>query len=219
MTARSIFLDSLADAVIYVRSILNEPTQQFWLDTQLNNFIKEGTVDVCAKTMCYETIGTLALYDDLIEYSQPSKCIKVRACTFYDSVAGTYRGLNKTHPRTLNNIEPVDDGDPQMWYHFGDKIGVHPIPSGMAAAGADKIYVYHSAVTETITNLPAKYRTFAADYAAAMALLKFRKNQAAMSIYTSYLNSIKFARLDLARMEIDSKDMFKVPDMTIRGGQ
>jgi len=217
MTARSIFLDSLADAVLAVRSLIKEATANFWTDVQLQNFIKEGSVDVCAKTMCYETITAQTIQDSVIEYSQPSKCIKVRACQFYDSQTSpvSYRGMQKIHPKQIDHLSQTTAGDPYYWYHFGDKVGVLPVPDNINAS--DIVYIYHSAVTETITNLPAKYREFAVSYAAAMALLKIRKNQAAMSIYNSYLNGVKFARLDLARMEIDSKDMFQTPDKTIGG--
>lgn len=216
MTARAIFLDSLGDAVLAVRSIIKEPTAIIWTDTQLENLIKEGCVDICAKTLCYETITDVALYDNIIEYLQPSNCIKVRGCTFYDSIAVTYRGLQKIHPKQISHLGHTA-GDPYFWYHFGGRIGILPVPDNVEAAGADKVYVYHSATTETITNLPGKYREFAVNYAAAMALLKRRKNQAAISLYTVYLSNVKFARMDLARMEIDSEDMFRTPDRTIGG--
>lgn len=218
MTARAVFLDSLADALLAVRSIIREPTAIFWTDTQLNNLIKEGVVDVCAKTLCYELIdNSTPIVNNVIEYSQPSDCIKVRTCQFYDSQSSpvSYRGLKKINPKMMAYTDPKDDGNPYHWYNFGEKVGIYPVPAGMNAS--DRLVIYYSATTETITTIPAKYREFAVNYAATMALLKRRKNQAAVSLYTIYLNSVKFARLDLSRMEVDSKDMFQQPDRTIGG--
>lgn len=210
--------DSLAEAVTEVRTLINEPTARFWTDTEIENWIKEGCVDVCAKTLCYKAVdNSKAITNSMIEYLVPTDAFKILSCEFYDSQASpvTYTGLTRMHPRQIGNEQPTSDGDPEWWYHYADRIGIYPVPSSVHAN--DRLIVHYALSDDDITNIPDRYQTFVINYAAAMALLKRRRNQAAMALYASYLNSVKFARLDLENLEaVETLDMVRVPDFIQR---
>lgn len=209
--------DTIAAAETEVRAIIREPTAQFWSSAQIQNFIKEGCVDLCAKTLCYKKVdSSTRIYDDVVWYAELSKTIKVLACAFYDSQASpvSYRGLVKIHPRMVGYLPANDDADPEYWYHFGDRVGIHPVPDSMNAS--DRLVIYYALTSETITDLPERYQPLVINYAAAMCFLKRRMNQAAVSMYTIYLNDVKFARNDLERMEVDNLNMFQIPSRTVK---
>jgi len=210
--------DSLAEALTEVRSLIKEPTALFWTDTEINNFIKEGVVDICAKTLCYKLVGSQAITDDVIEYSVPALAFKILACEFYDSQSSpvSYKGLLRIHPKQIQHDAATADGDPVYWYNYGDKIGIYPVPASVH--GSDRINIHYALTSDDITDLPDRYQTFAVTYGAAMAMFKRRKNTSAVTLYTKYLNSVKFARMDLENLEVvDTKDQTQIPDFTVRG--
>lgn len=208
--------DSLSAAVTQVRSIVGEPTQAFWTDTELENWVKEGCVDICAKTLCLQGVdNSQAVNDNVIEENEPSKCIKVRAAQFYDSQASpvSYRGLQKIYPRYINHLPINTDGDPYQFYHFADRVGVYPLPASMHAS--DRIVIYYAYTSDTITDLPDKYQVCAVWYAAAMAFFKERKNQEGMAFYNKYLAQMRFLRADLGPIREITDDMMQAPDRIV----
>lgn len=211
--------DSLSEVLTEVRAIIKEPTELFWRDTEINNWAKEGVVDICAKTLCYKAIdSSQAFTNSMIEYPVPTLAFKILSCEFYDSQASpvSYRGLIRIHPRQIQHETPFEPGDPGYWYHFADRIGIYPVPA--STNGSDRLIIHYALTTDDITNLPDRFQTFVIYYAAAMALFKRRKNQGAVTLYSSYLNSVKFARIDLENLEaVDTKDQQNVYDFTVRG--
>jgi len=210
--------DSLSEAVTEVRAIIKEPTAQFWTDAELENFLKEGVVDICAKTGCYKLVSSsTAFVDSQTEYLVPTLAFKILSCQFYDSQTSpvSYRGLTRIHPMQTQHENPVAAGDPSWWYNYADRIGVYPVPSGTNAA--DRLIVHYALTSDDITKLPDRYQTFVVYYGAAMALFKRRMNQAGVSLYTSYLNSLKISRTDLENIDdVNTIDQTRVPDFTQR---
>lgn len=56
-------------AAIQARVLLNEPTQNFFLDTELVYWLKMATADVAIKTLCVEANFGIALLDGTMEYN------------------------------------------------------------------------------------------------------------------------------------------------------
>lgn len=211
---------TLAEALTEVRAIIREPTEILWTDTELNNFIKEGCVDITAKTLCYKKVAELDenITADIIEYIVPSLAFKILSVEFKDGAASpnTYRGLIRIHPRQIEHDGSSGAGDPRYWYHYADRIGIYPVPASLDSS--DRLSAHYALTSETITDLPDRYQQFAVNYAAAMALFKRRKNRAAVSLYSGYLNSVKFSRMDIENLEaVETKDQLQIPDFTVRG--
>lgn len=198
-----------------VRTLLNETTAAYWTDEEITNWIKEAVIDITTKTMCYEQITQITLVTNTMTYTEPTDCIKVYAA-IYD-IASTNLGLMKIHPREVAHRLESDNGPPNSFFHFAEKIGVYPLPS--SAENGKKVDVYHSIVVSTIANLPKAYQRFCIPFVVAMAKFKERKNAEAHQFYMAYLHSLSFHRADLYERGADSLDMFKMPDTNAGGGQ
>ena len=149
-------------------------------------------------------------------YAWINDITKIYGCVYHkgDFVSGdmSYRGMLKSHPRTVRHLDQTgeSDGEPYYWYHFGDTIGVYPIPD--TAQDNDCVLVYHSKVTEDIATLPDYYQAFAIYYAVAQARKKEGNYAEALMWESMYMNSILFHRRDIYDKGLDSDDMFHVQD-------
>lgn len=168
------------------------------------------------ETTAAEAQGTV---DIDYTYSWIDDISKIYGCVYHkgDFVTGdiSYRGMIKAHPRQVYHLDHKTDGEPYYWYHFGDTIGVFPTPD--ASQAKDCVLVYHSKVTEDITELPDIYQPFAIYYAMAQARKKEGSYAEAIQWEQMYLNSLMFHRQDIYNKGVDSKDMFHVQNRTVSG--
>lgn len=208
-----------AEAKQQVRSLLNEPTANYWTDNEIDKWIQEATVDISSKTLCVEKKDTIALATNILEYTALetlgagaiADIVKVHA-VIYNNDSTTYKGLIKIHPRAIAHLPESTSGVPNYYYHFASRIGFFPIPS--SSENGHSPIIYFSISDETITNLPYYYQLAAIYYAVAMARKKQRMEAEAQQFYMMYINSMRFHRMDLYERGVDSKDMFKIPDQT-----
>lgn len=208
-----------AEALQQVRTLLNEPTANYWSDDELNKWIQEACIDISTKTLCVEKKDTIALATNTLEYTALetlgagaiADIIKVYGC-IYNNDSTTYKGLIRIHPRQIKHLPESTSGPPFYYYHFAGRIGFFPIPS--SSENGHSPIIYFSKADETITNLPYYYQLPAIYYAVAMARRKQRMEAEAMQFYMMYINSLNFYRADLYERGVDSKDMFQIPDRT-----
>lgn len=214
-----------AEAKQQVRSLLNEPTANYWTDDEIDKWIQEATVDISSKTLCVEKKDTIALVTNTMEYTALetlgagaiADIIKVHA-VIYNNDSTTYKGLMKIHPRAIAHLpDQAASGVPSYYYHFASRIGFFPIPA--SGQNAHSPIIYFSISEETITNLPYYYQLASIYYAVAMARKKQRMNAEADQFYAMYLNSMNFHRADLYDRGVDSKDMFQIPEFARAAGQ
>jgi len=187
-----------------IRALLKEPTELFFLDTEIEGWIDQAAVDISMKTLCYESIDTVTLVSGTIEYSVPTDTIKIYGCS------NSNDGMIKIHPRNLAHITEVTSGAPKYYYHFADKLGFYPI-----ASATGSVSVYSSKITNDITDIPDEYQPYAISFGMWKAKLKDDKFSQANAYLVQYLNSLIFHRQDLYERGVDSKDMAKVPDRTV----
>uniref|UniRef100_A0A6M3XAB4 Uncharacterized protein n=1 Tax=viral metagenome TaxID=1070528 RepID=A0A6M3XAB4_9ZZZZ len=193
-----------ASLLTQVRSILNEPSEQFFDDTEITAWLKEAAIDISTKTMCVETSAAVTVTAGTLDATEPTDCLKVYA------VYISNKGLMRIHPRQIAHITPTPSTIPQFYYHFAGKLGFYPIAStGMTAT------VLYSKLVDSVVNLPYEYQEYAIDYAVYRAKLKDGKYAQANHVLSKYLNSLIFHRQDLYEKGVDSKDMFKIPDYTV----
>lgn len=210
--------NSLSDALKQLRYLLNDTDSSYYnyQDPELENWIKEGCVDVSSKTLCVEAIDTtsVVLAVDAREYPQPAGCVKVFACVYTGETVD--RGLQRMHPRMLSHTDnPNEDGPPRFFYHFASKIGVFPKPT---ASEVGKIcHVYFSKITEDITELPDEYQIAPILYALSQAYLREEDVNQSQAIYNRYAMILNYHREDLynQKLYVESFDYLKIPDMTI----
>jgi len=128
-----------------------------------------------------------------------------------------YKGLGQIHPRLINHVPHNVPGEPVHWYHHHEKIGVWPLPDN-----AYEIGIYCSKVTDDITDLPTELRLPAILYCLARARLSEGWKDDFEMFIIMYLNSLMAYRQGRGQYrleEIDSKEMFEIPDRVVNIGQ
>lgn len=209
--------NTLSDALKQLRYLLKDTdsTSYDYTDPELENWLKEGCVDVSAKTLCVEAIDTttVVLKANEKEYTEPTDCVKVFTCVYTGEA--TDRGLQRIHPRMLSHIEYKDDGVPKYFYHFASKIGVFPIPT--EAQSGEICHVYFSKVSEDLSDLPDEYQIAPILYALSQAYLREEQTNKSQDVYNRYAMILNYHREDLHnyKMFVESFDYFKIPDRSI----
>jgi len=108
----------------------------------------------------------------------------------------------------IQHVAHNETGEPIHYYHHHGKVGIWPLPDD-----AYYIDVYHSAVTEDITDLPNELRLLAIPYCLAMARLSEGWEDDFDMFITMYLNSVMAYRPDRGQYKlnaVDSKDKFEI---------
>ena len=202
-----------ATARTEVRALLNEETASFWTDTEIDNWIKEGTSDLSTKSLLVTDSQDITLVTNQLTYTSSdhawiANCLEIIG-VYHDDGANEYKGLVRVHPRLLGNTD-ILDADAPRYYSFHNKtFYFDPIPA--AAYNGDTITVLHAKQTDDITDVAYEYQHLIVKYATSMAKVKDRKYHEAQLLLTQYINSINFERADKFEREVDSLDMFMVP--------
>lgn len=208
---------STTEARTQLRSLLNEPTENFWTDTQLDELIQLGVSDVCIKANCFETSEDVTLVSGQVLYDLASSdIIKPVACYYSDTseTPDDVWGLQEIHPRQINHLAHNTAGPPYYWYWYAEGLNVWPPPT--ASENSDTVTIFYSKLSETITDIPDEFQTLAILWALSKAREKERKVAESQQIYSIYANSVIFHReLLIDSRNVDSKDMFHTPDNTV----
>lgn len=211
---------SAAEALQQVRAIVNELTESFWLDEEINNWVIEGVIDISSRGLAYEKRDSITLAANTLEYtdlvtggaSSIAQIVKVYGCIFDDGSYG-YKGLQKIHPRMIMHLPDKEPGDPAFFWHFASKIGIWPLTTTTIAASG-VIQVFFSEISYDITELPLPFQPLPVLYALVKAKIKDQKYASANQLFAMYLNALSFQRDDLLERGADSEDMMKPADRT-----
>src|SRR5574343_269198 len=160
-------------AVSEVRAIINEPTASFWNDTEIQNWLKLGCIELSTKGLCYEVLGTITLASGTFLYGTFA-CLGSSNITIANAVvqiysavvvvSSAYRGLRQIHPRMLGNVlDGASTGPLKYFYRWGGKFAIHPAG---CVSGA-KVSLHFSRKTDDVTLIPDEWRFLACKYAAA----------------------------------------------------
>jgi len=211
---------TLEEILDEVQVLMEDPGAVIFTDTLVTNWVKQATIDISTKSLCYEQSDddAIALADGTLEYAVPSGCLKIYSANINTSgpPASAHKGLIRIHPKQIAHLTNVAEGEPVYWYEFGGQIGLYPI--WQTGGVRDKVGLHYSLVTDNVELLPDIYQPLAIMYAAHKAKLMDGKPAQAVQYYQQYLNSLMFHRQDLYDRGVDSKDEFKLPDRTVRAG-
>lgn len=184
--------NTLASTIITnARAYLNDNGSiQFWNDTELLQWLNNGTVDLVNRSHCLETTEDITLIADQLEYSITSNYIVIKAVHYVDASA-VVKALVRSAPESVGlrrNTPP-----PAWWYDWAGKIGIYP---ALASVTTEKVTIYlisrPAAVTSTdAITTPAIYDKALTMYVVAQAWAKDRqmsKYAQAMSLYQAELD-------------------------------
>jgi ABC-type glycerol-3-phosphate transport system substrate-binding protein len=211
---------TLASSIVEVRNILNEKNAVFWGDTEISDWIKEGTRIFSSKTLMVEdTDGLDPLIEAQLMYSASdetwiSDIIEPYAAVYFNGT-NRYKGLIKIHPRMIGNLALGTAGPPKYYCMHDRNIYVFPLTSAAVVAAGASIAFLYSKETEDIEDITDEYYHLPIVYAAAKAKQKDQKYAEANSLFAQFYQEVNFERQDKHAREVDSLDKFKVP---IQGG-
>lgn len=206
-----------ADSVTIVRSMINETTESFWSDVQLQEWIDQGVLDVINRGLALQNYDDIALatgqysYDTTTEDSvSVADIIKVFGAV-YLSPDNEYIGLKRITPSQISDITHSLAGPPKYYCHFGETIIILPRPS--AAEDTQEVKLFYAMRTTAATqalriaDVPATHKPLIYMYAAAMAYRKEHRIVEADKMYEMYLEKLNSLRSDIYNVppEIQTK--------------
>ena len=217
--ADTIIPTSLATARTQVLSLCNDADVGFFTGTEIDNWIKEGCVDISSKAHACEAVDHITLAADTLSYTDldtlgsasVSRIVKVAGMVFSDG-SGKYKGMVRTTPRLLGHLAQKAKGEPKYYLHWNKTIYLMPLTTSSVVAAGGKAMVFFSKITDDITELSDWYQPAAILFAFSRALLKDGKVASSNSVYSRYLNGLMFHRADLFDLPADVKEDFRLQD-------
>ena len=182
------------------RALLNEIIEGFWLNTQLEDWVDDAAIDISTRTHCYEVKGSITLATSVQLYTVATDYLKVLGA-IYENV-----GLKKTTPWMEGIQKAITTGPPEFYFDIVNQIGFFPIPT--VSENTKLVTVYYSKVTDSIINIPMKFKIPAVLFVVVMGLLKERQYTKAGQVYQIYLQS-----LNLDKAEITSENTEQPPPL------
>jgi len=187
---------TLSQCVTEVRSLINESTAGFWSDTEIENWIKEGTLDLSTKLLCFESEETISLVTDQWIYTSSDESwlgdlLKTKGCYYDDGT--TVRGLQRIDIQKFGHVQNTT-GNPTHFFENNRKFYISPTPT--VTQNGNDITVICSSETDDITDLRDEHQTIVFLFATAKAKAKDRMFQESALYLTQYMNTINHERKD-----------------------
>jgi hypothetical protein len=205
---------TLSQCITEVRDLLNEPTEVFWSDTEITNWIKEGCRDFSSKSLMVEAEGQITLGATKLSYSSSDAAFIANIvepyAALYNNGSAAWKGLIKIHPRMIGNEATNTAGDPKYYCLHNKKIYIWPTTSAALVSAGAYITLLYATETDSIVALADEFQHIPLLYAKAKCKYKdqkFAEGNALMAMYNSF---VAFERQDKHEREQDTMDMFKI---------
>lgn len=210
----------ITEAVLRVRSFLNEPISVFWSDAELTDWVAEGCLDFSSKSLLIEDSLIIPLVAGQIVYTSAdvaaiASLLEPYSCLYNDGL-NNWKGIIKMHPRMIGNESVNTPGDPRYYALHHSSIYLWPVPTAAMVAAGAAITILYAKSTEDIADIHDEYQHIPLWYAKAKAKYKDQKFAEANALMTLYMSAASFERQDKHGREEDSLDMFKIK---AKGGQ
>lgn len=190
-----------------VRDLLNEDTQSFWTDTQLNAFINNVERDIASKSLCLNHIDALTT-----TASTRTVAYTAYRVLFLEHLSASEAGvgLRKIKPNQAGRIASTGTS-PQRWWESGSNIAIEPIPAAthnLKAYVADYPDAEMSANT-AIPKVPPEYRPLIVLGCLSLALKKEKRFQQSYQIESIFNNELLHTKLDKTQIVPDDKTVIE----------
>lgn len=173
------------------RILLNEITQGFYLDTDINTWIDDAALDISVKSYCYHVREEITLVAGTQRYT-PSSAVNALKV-----ISAAYNGVGltlATHAMQGKQVASVS-GPPKHYFEILDQIGFIPTPgSGDVSVKPEVIF---ACATIDINNLPLKFQSPAVFFTVGMGLIKAKNYDKATLMFNIYNSSLGLDRVDV----------------------
>jgi len=204
---------TLTTATTAVRDVLNEETAAFWSDTQIQNWIKEGCVDLTSRGMVYITQEEITLAATTLYYVSTDEAWIADAVKlfhgYYDDASNGYNGIVKIEPSQIGHMPQADAGVPEYFALVDKRVYIWPLTSAAVVAAGGKAKFEVAKVTDDITNIEFEFQHLPIEYAIAHALTRDKQFQEAGVYFSMYRTGLEFERQQKVDREKDAYSNFK----------
>lgn len=180
---------TLGNARTDVRSLIDEPVAAFWTDTEINQWLNQGTQEIQRVAEWKRGIATIDTTAGTQEYIAPSDLLRLYRLEFVptnntsytyslefrgynemDAAWGNLKSLPSAYPEQYTLWNNPNDTDPDV---LGLRIVLYPVP---AVDGTLNVYYYSTAVfaetDDDNLDIPPDWETMIENYACYRALRK-----------------------------------------------
>lgn len=200
--------ETTANALLVLRSMLNEASASFWADAELTYYLQLAAVKISSLFGGLETASaTAALGTGATSVTIPDDVHHVEA-VLYD---GT-RGLIRVHPRQIGHLAETTAGPPRYFAVFARKIYFAPATTSAETAKTFTVLGWKS--TQNIYGLDEPMKQAAIILAAAYAKIKDRKFAESQALMTMAYSEAERARALIYTNIPNAKQDMQIPDVT-----
>lgn len=182
-----------------VREFINEDTADFWTDTEIDEWIKMGCLDISTKTLVvkhrdYFTLATDTEVYDASDFNTNTSdvIVGVQYAWYQDDMNAV--SLQKIRPDQFGHVQFQDAGPPKMFFEDNGEIFVWPVPT--SSENGNKINLIYAYASDDITDLRYNYQIMAIWFAVSMAKAKDEQFGQASMWQQVYANALQFERND-----------------------
>lgn len=182
-----------------VREFINEDTADFWTDTEIDEWIKMGCLDISTKTLVvkhrdYFTLATDTEVYDASDFNTNTSdvIVSVQYAWYQDDMNAV--SLQKIRPDQFGHVQFQDAGPPKMFFEDNGEIFVWPVPT--SSENGNKINLIYAYASDDITDLRYNYQIMAIWFAVSMAKAKDEQFGQASMWQRIYANALQFERND-----------------------
>ncbi len=204
---------TLAQLIVAIRSLLNEATAAFYSDTEITDWIAQGTLDIATVSKCVEAVTSLGLNLGEWSYALPPDSIEA-IHVVWDS---TKQALRKITPSMVGEDSPDVEGDrPLTWFEWDQRVYVNPLPD--TTATGQNITVFYAQSTSDVSRLNDRYQLLAIKYATYMGKLKDKRFADAQALYAEYANGLIVRSVSIQQRTPHTEAELHLPARTVAGG-
>lgn len=223
-------LYTAAALIAEIRTLLAEPTERFWKDSELQLWIDRAARELSAITLCTPVTEAVTTTTDTFSYALTAQFIKIHSVMFNDT-----KGLERLDVFTFGH--GAQDGasgdtnrDPAFYYVHGNRLYLWPVPKGTAVgAGLVDVYGWRTAYSyeHNTGDTPKQYdipdfcQPILIDYVLACARAKEGKHSLTRFHMINFMQQANMARKDIFDYSLrrTSSDQHSIPDQTVQAGQ
>jgi hypothetical protein len=215
------------------RRLLDETTETYWTDTELNEWIDRGCRRLSQCTLAKWDTEDVTLVASQLKYSLTKYFLTIESALYDVATNGERKGLQRMRPPAIGNSGVVTSGVPNCYWPFGNtyadngttvtkgcRIYIYPVPTASEAAKLVSIYGYVIPLTYGAggsETLPVHLQQDVVNFALSCAYTKLGKHRKAGILMQNFINKcIEERRKRNERIGLaDTIDMASIPDYTI----
>jgi len=189
---------TLNEAIADVRMVLNEANAVFWTDSELSDWIKEGTRIVASKIRCVEADDDLTLVTSQLVYTSSddawiADCIAPYAAIYNNGSSG-YKGLQFVNPKQIGNLLTYTAGDPKYYSFHNRSFYIWPLPT--ATENGNVVSMLYAKESDDFTAIPDEFQHLPIMWSQAKAYEKDKMHAQAAMAKQNFYSEIQFERID-----------------------